>query len=62
MVGLLARSGTYYTLPEHITNDVTEHIANNGAKYKQDGDHDDSDEHQDQGVLYQSLAFFARQE
>ena len=40
------------------TNDVGENVADDGAQQKQDCDNDDGDEHQNQRVLYQTLALF----
>jgi len=39
-------------------DDVAEDFANGRAKQGQDNDNDDSNQYEDQRVLYQSLSFF----
>ena len=39
-------------------DDVREDVADDRSQQKQDGDHDDSDQNQDERVLDQALAFF----
>ena len=43
-----------------ILDDVAKDVAHNGAQEQEDGDHYDSDQHQDQRVFYETLTFFAR--
>ena len=39
-------------------HDVGEDVADRGAKQREDDDHDDGNQHQDESVLYETLAFF----
>jgi hypothetical protein len=43
-------------------NDVAEDSTNSGAKQGQDNNNDDSNQYEDQRVLYQTLSFFFRGE
>jgi len=43
-----------------LANNVAEYVTNYRPKQKQDGDNNDSNEYKNEGVFYQTLAFFAR--
>ena len=45
-----------------VADNVGENVADDGTQEQQNGDDDDGDEHQDQRVLYQTLAFFTWKE
>lgn len=45
-----------------VANDIAEDVANDRAKQQQNGDNDDSDQNQDQRILYETLTFFTGKE
>lgn len=41
-------------------NDVREHVSYRRAQQRQDDDHNDGDQHEDEGVFDETLTFFTR--